>query len=308
MLGLAAVLPAQAALFGDDEARKAIIELRGKVDANRRPAMPPCPELRRQQEEQGANSRRAVLEIANQVETLRSELAQLRGQNEQLARDVSELQRQQKSLLGMLDDRLRTLEPVRVTQDGIEFTVQPREKAEFEAAMAALRASEFDKAADLYGNQFMRRYPDSGYLPSALYWQGNARYAARDYKPAIDSHRAPDRQVPGHARVPEAMLAIANCQQELKDGKAARRTLEDLVKSHPRSEAGIARASVWRACRDGVQRRRPVRASLRRPAPTLRPRGRAAHLRRARDRGRHRRRRFLERRGLRARSGSGASR
>lgn len=239
LLGLAAVLPAQAALFGDDEARKAIIELRGKVDANRQASDATLSELRRQQEEQGANSRRAVLEIANQVETLRSELAQLRGQNEQLARDVSELQRQQKSLLGMLDERLRTLEPVRVTQDGIEFTVQPREKAEFEAAMAALRASEFDKAADLYG-QFMRRYPDSGYLPSALYWQGNARYAARDYKPAIDSYRALIAKVPGHARVPEAMLAIANCQQELKDGKAARRTLEDLVKSHPRSEAGIA--------------------------------------------------------------------
>jgi len=239
LLGLAAVLPAQAALFGDDEARKAIIELRGKVDANRQASDATLSELRRQQDEQGANSRRAVLEIANQVETLRSELAQLRGQNEQLARDVSELQRQQKSLLGLLDERLRTLEPVRVTQDGIEFTVQPREKAEFETAMAALRASEFDKAADLYG-QFMRRYPDSGYLPSALYWQGNARYAARDYKPAIDSYRALIAKVPGHARVPEAMLAIANCQQELKDGKAARRTLEDLVKSHPRSEAGIA--------------------------------------------------------------------
>ena len=239
LLGLAAVLPAQAALFGDDEARKAIIELRGKVDANRQASDATLSELRRQQEEQGANSRRAVLEIANQVETLRSELAQLRGQNEQLARDVSELQRQQKSLLGMLDDRLRTLEPVRVTQDGIEFTVQPREKAEFEAAMAALRASEFDKAADLYA-QFMRRYPDSGYLPSALYWQGNARYAARDYKPAIDSYRALIAKVPGHARVPEAMLAIANCQQELKDAKAAKRTLEDLLKSYPKSEAGIA--------------------------------------------------------------------
>ena len=239
LLGLAAVLPAQAALFGDDEARKAIIELRGKVDANRQASDATLSELRRQQEEQGANSRRAVLEIANQVETLRSELAQLRGQNEQLARDVSELQRQQKSLLGMLDDRLRTLEPVRVTQDGIEFTVQPREKAEFEAAMAALRASEFDKAADLYA-QFMRRYPDSGYLPSALYWQGNARYAARDYKPAIDSYRALIAKVSGHARVPEAMLAIANCQQELKDAKAAKRTLEDLLKSYPKSEAGIA--------------------------------------------------------------------
>ena len=239
LLGLAAAWPAQAALFGDDEARKAIIDLRGKVDANRQSIDGTLSELRRQQDEQGANTRRAVLDIANQVEALRAELAQLRGQNEQLARDVSELQRQQKSLLGMLDERLRTLEPVRVTQDGVEFTVQPREKQEFEAAMAALRASDFDKAADLYG-QFMRRYPDSGYLPSALYWQGNARYAARDYKPAIDSYRALIAKVPGHARAAEAMLAIANCQIELKDPKGARKTIGELVQAYPKSEAAQA--------------------------------------------------------------------
>jgi tol-pal system protein YbgF len=239
LLGLAACLPAQAALFGDDEARKAILELRAKVDANRQSGDSALAELRRQQDEQGANSRRAVLELANQVETLRTELSQLRGQNEQLARDVTELQRQQKSTLNLVDDRLRSLEPVRVSQDGVDFTVQPREKAEFEAAMSALRAADFDKAADLYG-QFMRRYPDSGYSPAALYWQGNARYASRDYKPAIDSYRALIAKVPNHARVPEAMLAIANCQQELKDAKAAKRTLEELFKSYPKTEAGIA--------------------------------------------------------------------
>ena len=239
LLGLAACLPAQAALFGDDEARKAILELRAKVDANRQSGDSTLAELRRQQEVQDANSRRVVLELANQVEQLRAELAQLRGQNEQLVREVTELQRQQKSTLTLVDDRLRSLEPVRVSQDGVDFTVQPREKAEFDTAMVALRAADFDKAADLYG-QFMRRYPDSGYLPAALYWQGNARYASRDYKPAIDSYRALIAKVPNHARVPEAMLAIANCQQELKDTKAAKRTLEDLFKSYPKTEAGIA--------------------------------------------------------------------
>ena len=91
LLSLLAALPAQAALFGDDEARKAIIDLRAKVDANRQNTDATLSELRRQQEEQGANTRRAVLDIANQVEALRAELAQLRGQNEQLARDVTEL-------------------------------------------------------------------------------------------------------------------------------------------------------------------------------------------------------------------------
>lgn len=236
---MVAALPARAALFGDDEARQAIIELRGKVDANRQAGDAALGDLRRQQEDQSGAARRAILDLVNQVEALRTELAQMRGQNEQLARDVSELQRQQKSAASVLDERLRTLEPVRVTQDGVEFTVQPREKADFESAMVALRAADFDKAADLYG-QFLRRYPESGYVPAALYWQGNARYAARDYKPAIDSYRTLIAKVPSHPRVPEAMLAIANCQQELKDTRAAKRTLEELFKSYPKSEAGIA--------------------------------------------------------------------
>ena len=33
------------------------------------------------------------------------------------------------------------------------------------------------------------------------------------------------------------MLSIANCQIELKDNAAARKTLEDLIKAYPQSEA-----------------------------------------------------------------------
>jgi TolA-binding protein len=40
--------------------------------------------------------------------------------------------------------------------------------------------------------------------------------------------------------VPEAVLAIANCQLEIKDNKAARKTLEDLVAKYPSSEAAAA--------------------------------------------------------------------
>ena len=47
-------------------------------------------------------------------------------------------------------------------------------------------------------------------------------------------------QAPAHARVPEAMLAVSNVQVELKDTKAARKTLEELVKQYPSTEAAQA--------------------------------------------------------------------
>jgi len=45
---------------------------------------------------------------------------------------------------------------------------------------------------------------------------------------------------PTHARAPEAALSIGNCQVELKDTRAARKTFEDLVKAYPQSEAAGA--------------------------------------------------------------------
>lgn len=227
--------PSAHALFGDDEARQAIIELRRQVDANRQAADAAAA----QQREGDATIKRSLLELANQIEQLRGEIARLRGQNEQLAREVSELQRAQKDVQAGIDERLRQVEPVKVELDGRSFTAQPAEKAEFEAAMASLRKSDFTGATAAY-TAFLRRYPTSGYTPVALYWLGNAQYAARAYKDAVESHQRLVREFPDHPRTPEAMLALANSQVELKDTKGARKTLEDLVKQHPQSEAAGA--------------------------------------------------------------------
>ncbi|MGX5653017.1 tol-pal system protein YbgF [Hydrogenophaga sp. YM1] len=227
--------PSAHALFGDDEARQAIIELRRQVDANRQATDAAAA----QQREGDATIKRSMLELANQIEQLRGEIARLRGQNEQLAREVSELQRAQKDVQAGIDERLRQVEPVKVELDGRSFTAQPAEKAEFDAAMATLRKSDFTGATVAY-TAFLRRYPTSGYTPVALYWLGNAQYAARAYKDAVETHQRLVREFPDHPRTPEAMLALANSQVELKDTKGARRTLEDLVKQHPQSEAAGA--------------------------------------------------------------------
>jgi tol-pal system protein YbgF len=236
LLGLAMLWPLQAAaFFGDDEARRAIIDLRQKVDANRQQS-----EAAAEQALEGqAVTRRSLLELANQLEQLRAEVARLRGQNEQLAREVSELQRQQKEVQSGLDERLRQVEPLRVSLDGLIFTAAPSEKSDFDAAMQLIRQSEFETAAVAFG-KFLRRYPGSGYTPSSLYWLGNAHYASRAYKQAIDSHRQLVSQFAAHPRAPEALLAMANSHTELKDIRSARRALEDLVTNYPDSEAAAA--------------------------------------------------------------------
>jgi tol-pal system protein YbgF len=230
------------ALFDDDEARKAIIELRQRVEINRQAAESANAATARSADEARdalATTRRSLLDLSNQIEQLRAEQARLRGQNEQLARDLADLQRQQKDVQLGMDERLRKMEPLKVSLDGKEFTAQPAEKRDFDAAMEALRRTEFDAAAQAFAG-FLKRYPDSGYTASALYWLGNAQYANRGYKEAIDAHRRLINQFPDHPRAPEALLAIANSQIELKDTKGAKRTLDELIKAHPKSEAADA--------------------------------------------------------------------
>ncbi|MGA0608963.1 tol-pal system protein YbgF [Caldimonas sp. KR1-144] len=234
-LSLVAVLPAQAGLFDDEEARRAILDLRSRIDQTGEAQRKKDAELA----EQVNGMRGGLLELNATIEQLRAEIARLRGINEQLQRDVSDLQRRQKDVQQGIDDRLRKLEPQKVSVDGVEFLADPEETRQFNEALAQLRGGDFAGAGSAF-SAFQRRYPSSGYGPSAQYWLGNALYGKRDYRDAINTFRALVNNSPDHPKAPEAMLAIANCQIELKDIKSARKTLDDLQKAYPKSEAAQA--------------------------------------------------------------------
>jgi tol-pal system protein YbgF len=256
---------ANAGLFDDDEARKAILELRQRLDvaraaseaglaaqtrqteelrkaqddARKQAIEQLATQLSMQQAEQISVLKRSLLDLQNQIETLRADLARLRGQDEQLARDVSDIQRRQKDISQGIDDRIRKFEPVKVSLDGKEFSVEPNEKRDYEAALAVFRKGDFAASAPIWID-FIKRYPQSGYNPSAYFWLGNAQYATRDYKESITNFRSMVAASPDHPKAAEAVLSIANCQIELKDTRAARKTLEDLIKAYPQSEAAVA--------------------------------------------------------------------
>jgi len=226
---------ASAALFEDDEARRAILELRQRVEASRLASD-------RAAEDQRADAtqlRRSLLELQTQIESLRSEMARMHGQNEQLLRQLAEIQRSQKDIVQGVDERLRKVEPSKVTVDGREFIADPTEARDFEAALAVFRKGEFTGAQAAFAD-FIKRYPQSGFRPTALFWLGNAQYANRDYRGAIANFRALLTAAPDHPRAAEAVLSIANCQIELKDNAAAKRTLGEVVASYPQSEAAQA--------------------------------------------------------------------
>ena len=253
----AAVAPAQASLFSDDEARKAILDLRARDNSNDEAVRARLTEIATQLAAQSTAQtaaqaaqqkelaeliqglRRSLVELNGQIETLRGDVARLRGEQEQLVREVADQQRRQKDAAQALDERFRRIEPMKITLDGQEFMAEPEEKRQFEAALAVMRGGDFDKAVTALGN-FSRRYPGSGYADAVRYWVGNALYGKREYKEAAATLRAFVAGAPAHPRAPEALLAVANIQVETKDRAGARRTIDELVKTYPQSEAAAA--------------------------------------------------------------------
>lgn len=236
LLGLAA--PSQA-LFGDEEARKAIIDLRDQVAQLQKDHTARIDDLS-QRIERIDNLVQAIqrgqLEAGGQFEGLHQEIAQLRGLVEQLTNDIATLQKRNRDLYSDLDARIKRLEPTAVTVDGKSVQVDRDEQAAYDAAMALFKASDFRTAVGGL-TAFLARYPQSAYAPAAQFWLGSSYYAIKDYRSAIAAQQALIDRFPDSARAPDALLNIAASQIELNDKKSARATLSKILGDFPDSDA-----------------------------------------------------------------------
>ena len=285
LLGLLAPT-AQAALFEDEEARRAILDLRQRLENQRQTQLQSAEQtlqksldqsqkqfeiLRKQVEtllkqveldinQSKQDNRQALLQLQAQIEAIKQDIANLRGEREQLLRDITLLQRAQKDTNVDIEERFQKINSqlakqeaapppvkeeapksskVNVQVDGFEFLADPEEKRDFEAAFVLFRKGDFAAAAKEFA-QFVKVYSASGYKPSALYWLGSAKFARRDFNEAIAQLKGLVTDFPNHARAPEAMLTVGNAQLEIKQPKDARKTFNDLLKLYPTTEAAAA--------------------------------------------------------------------
>ena len=277
LLGLL-VPTAQAALFEDEEARRAILDLRQRLENQRQTQLQSTDQtlqksldqsqkqieiLRKQVEleinQSKQDNRQAALQLQAQIEALKQDIANLRGEREQLLREITLLQRAQKDINVEIEERFQKIydqfakkeapstqkeeapksSKINVQVDGFEFLAEPDEKRDFEAAFVLFRKGDFAAAAKEFA-QFVKVYSASGYKPSALYWLGSAKFARRDFNEAIAHLRGLVSDFPNHARAPEAMLTVGNAQLEIKQAKEARKTFNELLKLYPTTEAAAA--------------------------------------------------------------------
>lgn len=222
------------ALFGDDEARKAILELRARVAEQDKQLREKNAELAlRLDRLEAAN--RAQLEFANTIDAQKREIATLRGQVETLTNEVATLQKRNRDLYTDLDARIKAFEPVAATVDGRQATIERSEQAAYDAALTQFRAGDFRGAATAL-QSFLARWPKSAFAASANYWLGNSLYGLKDYKAAIAAQQVVLERFPDSPRAPDALLNIAASHVELKDTSRARTALQKIISDYPNTE------------------------------------------------------------------------
>ncbi|MFO1413775.1 MAG: tol-pal system protein YbgF [Burkholderiales bacterium] len=248
---------AHAGLFDDEEARKRIDATAQKVDKLQRDLEARLAALEQQTKSQG-------LDLLNEFEVIRADVAKIRGQIEVLTYELTEAQKRQKDLYVDLDSRLRKLEggPGGAADAGApaapagEAAAPPagappagapaapvipasaNEQRAYDGALDQFKRGDY--AGAIAGFQsFVKTYPRSPLAPSAQYWVGNAQFARKDYRAAIASQRQLIQLWPDSAKVPDALLNVASAQSEMGDSAAARRTLEELIAKYPQSDSAV---------------------------------------------------------------------
>jgi tol-pal system protein YbgF len=230
---------AHAALFDDDEARKQITQLKSQAETRQKSIEERLSAIDAKLGQMDSTGQNRVVDLAQMIESLRQDMAKLRGQIEVLANQTEMLERRQKDLYVDLDTRLRRIEQAQ-SQIQDKMTQGERsaaaEKQAYETALNQFKLGNYQLSITSFQN-FMTNFSSSELLPSAQYWIGNAYYAMRDYKSAIAAQQKVVRLWPDNSKAPDALLNIASSQAEVGQSKEARETLRTLVKKYPSSSA-----------------------------------------------------------------------
>jgi tol-pal system protein YbgF len=232
--------PAHAALFDDKEARKKILELETKQQANHDATMAAIADLKKRVAAVEAIVQGGGLaDMSNQIEALKQEIANLKGDLEVAQHHLETTQQRQKDLYTDTDTRLRKIEggaPVAAAEAPANLPPQPAAEEKDVKAFAeadALSKSAKHKEAFAAFDTFLKEHPSSKLAPDALYGMGYSQFALKNYKSSIATQQKVLDNHPDSAKVPDAMFNMANSQIQLGQVTNAKKTLRDLIAKHP---------------------------------------------------------------------------
>jgi len=184
----------------------------------------------------------SLLELAQRIDALQADVRAIRGEVELLQNQTEGGKNQSRNLYSDLEKRLAALE----TLGGVGGAAPGgaaappasggSEQATYDAAMAALRAGNYDKAAATF-REVVTNYPAGDLASNAQFWIGESYYTKGDLENAIAAYRKVLSDWPQSRKVPDALVKLGFSLSDLKRNGEARNMLEDVVRKYPGTTA-----------------------------------------------------------------------
>jgi len=207
-----------------------------------RPGLPPVVELGVGGTPASSSpSREALTDLLQQLETLQTEVRNLRGQVEVQANEIERLKARQRELLADIDRRVSELErrgtaaPAPVAP-GSAAASSAQEQQDYDAAFNLMKQGFYERAAKGF-RDFIAKYPQSALRDNARYWLGKAYYAARNFRQALEEFGKLMSDHPKSPKVPDAMLETGYSHYELGEWTKARASLNQVMARYPGTPA-----------------------------------------------------------------------
>lgn len=255
-LGLVVTTASHAALFDDTEARKRILELENKQTSEHDAQQKAITDLTRTQQSldkrvqslEALINGKGLLDMQNQLEQIRQDVAQLKGDLEVVTHQLEDMRTKQNAAYTDLDTRMRKLEGLAqsVTSGQMPLSANggvgdakvdasQQELSAFAEAESLNQAGKYKEAFNAY-DAFLKTYSGSKLAPDALYGMGYVQFALKSYKSSAATQQKFLESYASHPLAPNAMLNLANSQIQLGQIPAAKKTLKELIAAYPSAE------------------------------------------------------------------------
>ena len=220
----------------------------------------------------------SLFKLFDEVESLESEVRELRGQMEALSHRINQMEERQRQLYLDADQRLQRIEsvapaqaaspspqpgalpaaPTTPTQTAAPDQIPPAtaptaqtpdatgvdpfaEQQAYQSAFELLKSGRYDEAAVAF-QQFIAEFPTGSYADNAQYWLGETFYITRQFQQAAREFERLVSMHPNSQKLTHALLKIGYAHDELGNTADAERVLGELIERYPQSAAaGLAR-------------------------------------------------------------------
>jgi tol-pal system protein YbgF len=204
-----------------------------------------------------------LLNLQNELAGQQKETQALRNEVETLRHDLDQATERQRQQYLDLDQRLQGRMAAAVGASATGASVDSpavsnatpasggADRASYQAAFELLKQGNYAEAAGGF-RQFLAKYPGSGLADNAQYWLGESYYVAQKFKEALPEFELVVSKYPGSRKLPDAMLKIGYCNDELKRWDVARRMLSNVAQNFAGTTAArLASQRLEAMTRDG---------------------------------------------------------